>query len=166
MLAVVLIAIWFGLPQKQVFQLRLPYPAGVLPNSRFTPGESNPEITESVVISRSFRTSDYRDVPVEEKEEVAQVYRVPWEDRHDYEFDHLIPLDCGGSNSFRNIWPEPLHLNVDGYDLGAKTKDELEAELGRLVHGGRMSLEAAQAEFQDWPKAYEEYVGEFPAYKG
>ncbi|HXH64210.1 MAG TPA: hypothetical protein VNH42_01740 [Mariprofundaceae bacterium] len=74
----------------------------------------------------------------------------------DYEEDHLISLELGGSPSDpRNLWPEPY-----AGPWGARTKDRLENRLHRLVCGGRIRLaDAQQAISRDWIAAYRRYVG-------
>jgi hypothetical protein len=60
-----------------------------------------------------------------------------------YEVDHLIPLELGGSNDIRNLWPEAAP--------GFRVKDRLENELHRRVCDGQMRLEDAQREIAaDW----------------
>jgi hypothetical protein len=97
---------------------------------------------------------------------VFAAYSIPWEERHNYELDHLISLETGGSNSQRNLWPEPLHVNVDGKDEGAHTKDRLENRLGELVRSGSLDLKTAQkAQAENWVQAYRQYVGPLPEYQ-
>jgi hypothetical protein len=99
--------------------------------------------------------------PLESK--VFERYRIAWEDRNKYVIDHFIPLELGGSNSLDNLWPELIHLDVNGKDLGAVTKHRLEDRLIDLVHSGVISLtEAQHATAEDWVKAYEKYVGPLP----
>jgi hypothetical protein len=58
----------------------------------------------------------------------------------DYEEDHLIPLELGGSPSSQlNLWPEPNHATD-----GAYTKDTIENHLHSLVCAGQLSLTTAQ----------------------
>lgn len=58
-----------------------------------------------------------------------------------WEVDHRVPLELGGSNSIRNLWPEH----------GPAAKDDLEDSLHARVCSGRMALRRAQAVFQsDW----------------
>ena len=73
----------------------------------------------------------------------------------DYEEDHLISLELGGSPTRRaNLWPEP-------YDAqrGARVKDVVENKLHELVCAGAISLRTAQrAIAKNWWKAYQRYV--------
>ena len=93
-------------------------------------------------------------------------YGIAWEKCNDCEVDHLISVSLVGSNSIKNLWPEPLRLNVNGKDLGAVTKDALEDRLHMLLIGGRLDWKQAQKEISaDWTAAYRKYVGEFPAYQ-
>lgn len=78
----------------------------------------------------------------------------------DYEEDHLISLEIGGSpTAKRNLWPEPY-----AGDWGAKVKDTLENELKRRVcldqgDPDYISLRSAQRAIADnWIEAYSAYV--------
>ena len=73
----------------------------------------------------------------------------------DYEEDHLISLELGGSpTSPANLWPEPY-----AGKYGARVKDQLENKLKRLICSGRISLtEAQQAISSNWYSAYLKYV--------
>jgi hypothetical protein len=76
----------------------------------------------------------------------------------DYEEDHLIPLEVGGSPADpRNLWPEPRDVLLPGE--GAETKDKLENRLHDLVCSGALLLSDAQhAVASDWLAAYRVYV--------
>jgi hypothetical protein len=77
----------------------------------------------------------------------------------DYEVDHLIPLDLGGSNDITNLWPQPRKAQ----DWTADKKDRLEHVLGHEVCEHKVPLEVAQQEIsQDWTAAYTKHV-EAPA---
>ena len=70
----------------------------------------------------------------------------------------MIPLELGGSNDIRNLWPEPYFTNPEtGCD--AHKKDRLENRLHRLVCVGSMDLKEAQAEIaSDWVSSYNVHV--------
>ena len=72
---------------------------------------------------------------------------------HDYEYDHLVPLELGGApNDPRNLWPEP--------GASPNPKDELEQRLRSMVCASELSLAAAQhAIAADWVSAYHRLIG-------
>ncbi len=72
---------------------------------------------------------------------------------HDYEYDHLVPLELGGApNDPRNLWPEP--------GASPNPKDELEERLRSMVCDGELSLAAAQHEIAaDWVSVYHRLIG-------
>ena len=137
----------------------------VLPNAQRTPGAVNPAVTQDNIGQTICVRGWTRTVrPAEEftyrlKREQMRSWGYADRRLRDYEEDHLIPLEIGGSpNDPRNLWPEPREA-PDGWT--ADRKDELEAELNRLVCAGRLSLEEAQrAIAADWIAAYRRYVGE------
>ena len=60
----------------------------------------------------------------------------------DYEEDHLIPLDLGGSPTSKlNLWPEP---HFTPHQWGSRAKDRLEVIMLHRVCKGRMTLDAAR----------------------
>lgn len=66
---------------------------------------------------------------------------------HDYEEDHRVPLELGGSpTSALNLWPEPWAKSY-----GAHEKDRLENAVHRDVCSDRLTLEAGRKIFLgDW----------------
>ena len=76
----------------------------------------------------------------------------------DYELDHLIPLELGGSpTAIENLWPQ----SASGLD--ASRKDQLEDRLHDLVCARRLSLSEAQAAIAtDWIAAAAKYVTSTP----
>jgi hypothetical protein len=66
-----------------------------------------------------------RNVPGSLSRAVYLSYGIKAHKPHSYEIDHLISLELGGSNSQKNLWPEPYP--------GAYSKDSLENALHRAV---------------------------------
>jgi hypothetical protein len=67
-----------------------------------------------------------------------------------YEFDHLIPLEIGGTpDDLKNLWPEPHSNSFD--------KDKFENYLHKQICSGRMDLKTAQNEIAtNWLKYWED----------
>ena len=129
------------------------------PDPALTPGATNPAVTQAT-IGRTICVSGYttRIRPPESYTEVLkseQIRQYGYSDRRlsDYEEDHLIPLELGGSpSSAKNLWPEPHDARLpDGTQAGSYAKDGFENELHARVCDGSISLAAAQREFAtDW----------------
>jgi hypothetical protein len=127
-----------------------------LPDPRCTPGAIDPAVTQGDItrtICRSGYTETVRppeDITEPEKRASLRAYsdHLPL---HDYEYDHLVPLELGGArNDARNLWPEP--------GPSPNRKDELEYRLRVRVCDRRMGLAAAQlAIAHDWVSAYRRY---------
>ena len=140
-------------------------PAGVvLPDPSRTPGAANPAVTQANIqqtICVSGYTATIRP-PASyttglKRQQLVSGYAYQGDtNTRDYEEDHLISLEVGGSpDSPQNLWPEPYA----GSD-GAKTKDKIENKLHDLVCSGQLSLAAAQhAIATDWWSAYQTYDG-------
>lgn len=125
---------------------------GKYPNSAITPGAIL-AVTRDDVCSVGYSKA-IRNVPVEVKRRVYDTYGIQYVPRT-YEVDHLIPLELGGSNSIRNLWPEPY-----GIEWNAHVKDRLENRPHNLVCEGAINLDTAQrAISHDWIAAYREYLG-------
>ena len=141
--------------------------ASAEPNPALTPGALNPRVTQATIRSTICVPGFTRGIRPPEgyterlKREGIRAYGYTDRRLRDYEEDHLISLELGGSpDSPRNLWPEPHHV-IGGW--GSYAKDRLENRLHRLVCGGRMPLAQAQYEIShDWIGAYRRYVGEQP----
>jgi len=131
-----------------------PPPSGSLPNRSRTPGETFPEVTAQDVCVAGY-AGRARNVLVEQYRQVYASYGIAYpEPSGTYELDHLVPLELGGDNSNRNLWPEPA-APVPGFHQ----KDQLENYLHDAVCGGRTTLAAAQAGIaSDWIALYHQYI--------
>ncbi|MFA5139201.1 MAG: hypothetical protein WC728_08200 [Elusimicrobiota bacterium] len=85
-----------------------------------------------------------RNVPKSVKLQVAARYGVPEDQFSKYQFDHLINLSIGGSNSPDNLWPEPL-----GSDE-ANGKDKLEYEVYQQLAAGTITQAEAVRRIYAW----------------
>jgi len=147
---------------------------GALPNGTMTPGALNPAVTQETLdqticrrggYTRSIRPSEHYTEQLKRKG--IREYGYAQAMGHDaarfgnYEEDHLISLELGGSpTSPANLWPEPHHV-IGGW--GSYAKDRLENTLHTLVCRRQISL--AQAQYQishDWVAAYKQYIGAAP----
>ena len=116
----------------------------VQPIRQYTPGKlctpDDPDFLE-------YRYSEHiayceRNVNHQKKLEVAREYGIPESEWQDYEFDHLIPLNAGGSSDIENIWPQPLDE--------AHEKDKLEQQIYYGLKSGKLTQETAVRMIWDW----------------
>lgn len=135
-----------------------------LPMPTVTPGETDPRLTESVLLAPTFRTGPYRpstSVTDKIKVQTFALYGIANTPANmkAYELDHLISIELGGASTIKNLWPEPWNANVGGYDLGAHTKDKAENALRRAVVARKIKLADAQKMIaSDWTVAYKKFV--------
>jgi hypothetical protein len=132
-------------------------PTPILPDSKLTPGDTF-DVSRQDLCVRGY-TKKVRAVPQEIKQEIYREYGITSHGRGDYEIDHLIPLELGGSNSIKNLWPESYRT----LPWSARVKDRLENKLHELVCTGQMDLKTAQqAIAANWIEAYKKYVNSNP----
>jgi hypothetical protein len=125
---------------------------GRLPDRHCTPGATfNVGAAHVCVSGYSKRV---RSVPESEKRQVYAEYGIRSHSSGQYEVDHLIPLELGGSNSIRNLWPEAANPRP-----GFHEKDRLENTLHRLVCTERsLPLRKAQSQIAtNWLAAFNTY---------
>jgi hypothetical protein len=128
-------------------------PAPIEPDPVRTPGDTLPVTAQDICTTGYSRK--VRNVPAEVKREVYRRYGIAQHRPGEYEVDHLISLELGGSNSVRNLWPQSYWTSP----WNARVKDALENALHRAVCAGRVSLHTAQREIAtDWVAAYRKYV--------
>jgi hypothetical protein len=129
----------------------------IVPNPKLTPGDVLPVSKEDICVVGY--TKLVRDVPEKVKKQVYRMYGITHHAPHEYEVDHLISLELGGSNSPKNLWPES-YLTAP---WNARTKDALENRLHSMVCKGEIDLTKAQQEIaKDWIAAYKKYIGPEP----
>jgi hypothetical protein len=131
-----------------------------LPDPGCTPGATDSNVTQADIYSTicvSGWTSTVR--PPEnytEQLKFKSIEEYGYSDTYasDYEEDHLIPLELGGSpTSVYNLWAEPHYGTFTSYD-----KDALENYLNAQVCDGKMTLAQAQQEIaSNWVQYWETY---------
>ena len=141
-----------------------PLSGAVLPNPVRTPGATNTNVTQADIDSTicvKGWTATIRPPATYttglKKQQLATGYSRGGDTATgDYEEDHLISLELGGSpTSPLNLWPEP-YSSPDG----ARVKDQLENKLRALVCAGTIQLATAQSAIAtNWWIAYETYIG-------
>jgi len=120
-------------------------PRGTLPDPACTPGSIITQATAARICVSGY-TQAVRNVPTSLRAAVYAEYGIPSHIASQYEVDHLVALELGGSNSIANLWPE--------VSPGFGEKDAVENELHAAVCSGRMSLRTAQVRIaQDWRNA-------------
>jgi hypothetical protein len=126
--------------------------AGDLPDPHLTSGLSDPSLTKDVICAPGFTTVTIRNVPSARKKAIYKVYGMASDLAPcPCEVDHLIPLQLGGSNKPRNLWPQSYTTEP----WNARVKDRLEKRLHAEVCAGTTELEAAQRDIAtDWIAAY------------
>jgi hypothetical protein len=134
-------------------------PAPIKPDPKLTPGAINPAATKAVICVRGYTAQPgIRNVPEKLKKQVFAEYGIdPKSDQ--YEIDHLLSLQLGGSNDIHNLWPQSYTTKP----LNAHVKDGLENTLHAAICNGKVDLATVQKEVAtDWTAAYAKYVGPLP----
>jgi hypothetical protein len=122
---------------------------GGLPDSACTPGAIFSNATPQVICVSGY-TRTVRNVPFSEKDQVYAEYGIFNHVPGQYEVDHLVPLELGGSNDIANLWPEAASPTP-----GFHEKDQVENYLHDQVCSGAMSLKDAQKEIAtNWLAVY------------
>jgi hypothetical protein len=165
-LAIVIVLIYAALkhltrePSREA-SLVLSGPPDIYPDRNLTPGATNENIRQDnigdTICNPSWSTRLIR--PPQEytnrlKHQQIEQYDYADESSRDYEEDHLIPLELGGSPTDpKNLWPEPYRTSIP--DGGARFKDQVENYLHKQVCAGDIPLNEAQKEIAtDWYRVY------------
>lgn len=131
------------------------------PDPKHTPGDVFPDATADDVCTPGW-AKEHRHVTEADRARVYAEYPdskrtcacAGGVDANCCEVDHLIPLELGGSNDIKNLWPEPTDPRP-----GDLEKDSLENDLHERVCKGEMSLADAQKCIaSDWVDCWKKYV--------
>lgn len=122
---------------------------GGLPDSACSPGAIFPNATVKDICTPGY-SSSVRNVPTSEKNLAYAEYGIHSHHSGQYEVDHLISLELGGSNDIANLWPEAASPTP-----GFHQKDQVENYLHDQVCSGAVSLKDAQYEIAtNWLAVY------------
>lgn len=121
-----------------------------LPDLACTPGAIFANVTAEMVCVKGYSRAA-RNVSTATKEMVYAAYGITRHQKGEYEVDHQIPLELGGSNDVANLWPEAANPTP-----GFHQKDTIENDLHDQVCSGQMTLAEAQNQINvDWRRVYE-----------
>jgi hypothetical protein len=129
---------------------------GGLPDSACTPGAVFSNATQQQICAYGYARS-VRNVPLSEKDQAYAEYGINHHSPGQYEVDHLIPLELGGSNDIANLWPEAAYPKP-----GFHEKDKVENYLHDQVCSGAISLKDAQTQIAtNWLAVYNRIPAQF-----
>lgn len=124
----------------------------ILQDSACTPGAVL--TTDISVICKPGYTKTVRNVSDATRQKVFAEYGIPYSEHSNYEVDHLISLELGGSNDISNLWPENSKI-----ESGSLIKDKFENYLHSQICSGKMTVQEAQKEISsNWLKYYQQYM--------
>jgi hypothetical protein len=132
----------------------------VLPDPKLTPGDTFPGATADDVCTPGW-SREHRHVTEADR---ARVYAEYTDSQRTCRFangfasccevDHLIPLELGGSNDIKNLWPQPQDPRPGSFE-----KDSLEDDLHAQVCAAKMSLADVQKCISsNWVECWKKYV--------
>ncbi len=122
---------------------------GAYPDASCTQGNVFSDVTTDQVCTPGY-TQTVRHVPQSVKDKVYAEYGITSHSSGQYQIDHFIPLELGGSNDISNLWPEPANPKP-----GFHEKDKVENYLHDQVCSGTRNLGGAQnAIVSDWVAIY------------
>lgn len=120
-----------------------------MPDYECTPGAVTAATRDEICTSGY--SSRVRDVSAADKKKIYAAYGITTRKKGEYQVDHHISLELGGSNEFANLWPEAA-LPKPGYH----EKDKVENYLHKLLCNGAISVpEAQQLIGVRWKQVYE-----------
>lgn len=116
-----------------------------LPDPACTPGAIDPAVTQdnisSTICARGYTATIRPPASVTGKFKTASLADYGLPHNKTTEYDHLISLELGGTNSVKNLWPEPNRSAATGT---TNPKDAIENRLNKAICGHEVTLAAAQ----------------------
>ncbi len=123
--------------------------SGGLQDFACTPGAIFPDATSAQICVSGYSGS-VRNVPTSTKNQAYAEYGITSHATGEYEVDHLVSLELGGSNDISNLWPE-----LASPKPGFHEKDKVENYLHDQVCSGAMTLKNAQVQVAtNWLDVY------------
>jgi hypothetical protein len=123
---------------------------GPIQDKACTPGDIFPDATKEKICVPGYASS-VRNVTQSTKTKVYSAYGVKTHSTGQYEVDHLVSLQLGGSNDISNLWPEPASPTP-----GFHEKDRVENYLHDQICKGSITLREAQIEIAtNWLAVYQ-----------
>jgi hypothetical protein len=120
-----------------------------LPDPKCTPGDVFTDVTAKEICVSGY-SGNARNVSDSLKENVYKQYGITHRDIGEYQVDHLISLELGGSNDISNLWPQAA-TPLPGY----REKITNDNFLHEQVCSGKMTLiTAQQINATDWVSYY------------
>jgi len=109
----------------------------IRPDAKLTPGAVMPNVTVEQVCQRGYANrlhGGVRNVPESLKRAVFIGYfgKIP-DKPGNFEIDHLISLELGGSNEIKNLWPESYRTPTWNARVKDKLEDRMAAEVRRAL---------------------------------
>lgn len=134
----------------------------LLPDASKTPGDVL-DVTKADICVPGY-TKKVRNVPTTVKKQVFTSYHIANPGKGEFEVDHLISLELGGSNSIKNLWPQSYKTQP----WNAHVKDALENRLHKDICSGSIDMKVAQqAIAKDWIACYKQtFHTDVPLSKG
>jgi hypothetical protein len=124
--------------------------SGPIQDKACTPGDIFHDATKEKICVPGYAGS-VRNVTQSTKNKVYAAYGIKTHKTGQYEVDHLVSLQLGGSNEITNLWPEPATPTP-----GFHEKDRVENYLHDQICKGGISLREAQIEIAtNWLAVYD-----------
>jgi hypothetical protein len=118
--------------------------------SFFADAQNDKREPDDIFYKLGFNRKSVRNVPDSEKNQVYAEYGITSHAPGQYEVDHLVSLELGGSNDIANLWPE-----LASPKPGFNEKDRVENYLHDQICSGAVSLQQAQTEIAtNWLVVY------------